>query len=108
MTDQARKEKQQVFVTQEDIRVIKNEVEMIASKLAVVHDALVGNPIGQDGGLVRRVFDVEEAFANYRGKVDAILIVYKQNRFYLKALYLLAGGFIMTLASLIFTHIFKK
>lgn len=49
----------QVAVTQEDIRVIKQDVSKLSSTLYEVHQAIVGNSMSRDGGIVQRVIDLE-------------------------------------------------
>lgn len=98
----------QVHVTQEDVRQIKADVEKISSKINLVHDALIGNPISQDGGMVKRLDEVEENQKTLDTKVNNLISVYKENRRYLYWLCSCAGGLIISLADILFQHIFKK
>jgi len=90
-------EKHQVQVTQEDIRNIKKEVEHIATKLDIVHDALIGNPIAKDGGLVKRITDAEI-------EIKKVSVITRSNKIYLNLLWCAAGGLVMAIIGLITRH----
>ena len=62
----------QAEVTQEDIRVIKQEVEKLSSTLDKVYNALVGSELGKDGGLVKRLYQAEQELAILKEKVETI------------------------------------
>jgi len=64
----------QVEVTQEDIRVIKQEVEKLSSTLDKVHNALVGSELGKDGGLIERLSIAEHDLEGIKKKVEDIEI----------------------------------
>lgn len=57
---QQQETRQAQSVTQEDIKLIKQDVNKLFSTLNEVHQAIVGSNIGKDGGLVQRIFDLEK------------------------------------------------
>ena len=50
---------ERVSVTQADIREIKSEVSILSNQFRQVYDAIVGNAMTKDGGLVQRIIDTE-------------------------------------------------
>lgn len=95
-------QQKQAGVTQEDIRIIKNDVAEIGTKLNLVLDALVGNSLSKDGGVVKRMFDIESLIPKVNSRLAEVERVYKEKLFYMKVLWFVGGGFLMTLVSLIF------
>jgi hypothetical protein len=93
MEHQSREQKQ-VVLTQEDIRGIKKDVTEMKDKLDLVHDALIGNPIAGDGGLVKRIATAEAQLAKMTD-------IAKSNKIYLHMVWACGGAFLMDIIYLI-------
>lgn len=94
--------KKQDAVTQEEIHSIKRDVSIIGDKLNQVLDALVGNTLSKDGGIVGRIVELENQITKSNRRLYDIERVYKEKLFYMKTMWFVAGGFIMTVLALIF------
>jgi hypothetical protein len=82
---------------------VKQEVRKLAIKLGKVHDALIGNEINKDGGLVKRLNDAEDALEALRKSIIEIEKAATKKQVYINIIYLM-GGSILTL---FINHFFK-
>jgi hypothetical protein len=98
----------QVAVTQNDIRAIKKEVEQVSGKVNEVHQALIGSPLAQDGGMVRRLHDCEKDLDALREKITVMERNNVKSELYVKIIWGVSGGLFMAIAALIMNHFFNK
>ena len=85
MEDKEQKEQRyQVAVTQGDIREIKRDVTDLAQKVNEVHAALIGSALVQDGGIVQRLKDCEDAVETLQKKVDEADLAATKREFYVR------------------------
>lgn len=82
---------------------VKQEVRKLAVKLGKVHDALIGNEINKDGGIVKRLTDAEEGLAVVQASIVKIEKEAAKKGVYVNIIYLMGGG----LVTLIINHFFK-
>ena len=101
---ESEKEQLQVAVTQNDIRAIRKEVETVAEKVNDVHQALIGNSLAKDGGIVQRLHDCERDVEFLRTKVIDIEKNNVKAGVYMKVIWGMAG---IILAALL-NHFFGK
>lgn len=94
----------QVAVTQNDIRAIRKEVETVAGKVNDVHQALIGNSLAKDGGIVQRLHDCERDVEALQAKVVSIEKDNVKSSLYMRIIWGLAG--IIIAAAL--NHFFGK
>lgn len=99
-------EHHQVALTQNEIRQVKIEVGEIAKQVSEVHQALIGNALAKDGGLVRRVEECETAVLELNQKIDDLTREADKKEIYIRWLWALATGFITTVFSLLITNYF--
>lgn len=91
MTDQ---QQRQVMATQEDIRGIKKDVAEMKDNIDIMRDALIGNPLSKDGGLIKRMLDAEV-------EIKKIGAIKRSNQIYLNLVWMCGGGFIMVVIDLL-------
>lgn len=96
-----------VAATQGDIRAIKKEVSGMAEKLSEIYQALVGNPLSDDGGLVKRLQICEKKLNDQDARIEAIEKKDVQSDLYLKIIWGLGGVVITAALAFIFNHVFK-
>jgi hypothetical protein len=88
---------------QNELFEIKQDVRKLAIKLTKVHDALIGNEINKDGGIVKRLIDAEEGLEVVKKAITEIEKQATKKGVYVNIIYLMGGGIV----TLIINHFFK-
>lgn len=101
-------EKKQFTVMQSDIEQIKLRMTSLGSQMDKMYFALMGNEIAQDGGLVRRIVDLETDVKEIKEQLIEINADASKNRWHVNVMWGAGGAVIMALFSLFLSYIFKK
>lgn len=94
------------IVTQGDIRRIKEDITQVTNQVQEVHHAVVGSKLGKDGGLVQRIIDCEQTLDEIRKQIRAIENQDNKREIYVRIIWALAAGLIMTIFSLVINYYF--
>lgn len=96
-----------VTATQHDISEIKSEVTLLSIKLTKVHDALIGNEMSKDGGLVQRIIDSEQEVEKLKTRISTLESISNRQAFYVKVIWGLGGTTTATIFAYILKLVFK-
>lgn len=88
----------------EDIHDIKNKLDVALPKIDLMYSALIGNKLANDGGLFKRMNDVEDDIIEIREDVEKIKAVKTRQQIYITLL-CMATSSILTI---IITHFINK
>lgn len=80
------------IVTQEDIRLIKQDVSKLSNTLSEVHQAIIGNSMTRDGGIVQRVIDLENEASSLSNRIIAISAKMTKAELYVKIIWAMGGS----------------
>ena len=106
--DKEQKEQQyRVAVTQGDIREIKRDVTELAVKVNDIHVAFIGSKLADDGGIMKRIKDLEEGVEKNKERIDAFELSTKEKLFYLRIIWGIGGALALAIITIV-GHIFLK
>ena len=94
-------------VIKQDVHDIKNELQKWKLELPMIreiHESLTGNKISKDGGLVKRVENVEIKILEVEESVESIKISKSKQQVFINIIY----GAIGALLSIIVSHFINK
>ena len=101
------KEKQyRVAVTQGDIREIKRDVTQLTTKINDIHVAFVGSPLAKDGGIMKRIEDLEVGVKENRKAIETFEMNNKERMFYTKWIWGIGGALALALITIVLQYIF--
>lgn len=107
MSDQEEKEERyRIHVTQGDIREIKRDVTDLAAKINDIHVAFVGSPLAKDGGIMKRIEDLEIAIAENRTKIDECAMDGKERMLQTKIIWSVGGALALAVLTIVLQTIF--
>jgi len=92
----------------DDIRQMKKDISDFGQKLDTIYYALVGNELAQDGGLIRRVADLEMQKAALAERVDILEKAALKASVRLHIIWGLGGAILAIVFSVIVDHVLKK
>ena len=101
-------EQKKVLATQDDIQEIKKEVYEHGKILNEVHMALIGSPLGKDGGIVRRLEQCEIEAEELRRAIDKVALASQKSTTYIRIIWGMGGAIITGACTLIFYLFIKK
>ncbi|GEM_PF-1923065 len=96
---------------EQEVHDIKNKLqrwEVDMYLLKEVHEALIGNRIGQDGGLVKRVTKIENSVDEMCDRLEEVEKKEDQSSLYIKIIWTLGGTLVGTVLTLIARHFISK
>lgn len=85
---------------QHDINLIKNNLSTFGLKLSLVYDALVGNEIAKDGGLVEEIKKMKEFNRSLSSRVSKVERDQTRKQLYINIIY----GAVGVIITLLITH----
>ena len=100
-------EQEEINKTRAGIRLMKLDVIEIKSGLVDIKTALLGSPLTQDGGLIKRVFENESRMDKLTIRVSEIERREDKQNVYIKILWTIGGTALVLLAGAIVTHYIK-
>lgn len=101
-------EHQQFKTMQGDIEQIKQSQVQQGKQMDKIAQALLGNEIGKDGGLVGRIEDLEKELTKTKIELETVKQEAAKSRWHLNIVYLCCGAVAMGILGQILTFIFKK
>lgn len=100
-------EQQEINKTRAGIRLMKQDVEEIKTGLDLIKTALLGSPLTQDGGLIKRVGEIERRQDKLTIEVSDIARREEKQSVYIKILWTIAGTVLVLLTGAVLTHYIK-
>lgn len=95
-----------VAVTQGDIREIKRDVTDMQQKVNELHTAFVGSTLSKDGGILKRIEDLEIALEENKQRIDAFEVNNKERMLYIKWIWGIGGALGLALITIALNYIF--
>ncbi len=95
------------LVTHKDIEAVRQEFELISERVTEIHVALMGSTLSRDGGMIKRLADLEEDAEDIRLTVEAIARKNMKNNFYIHIIFAIGGALLMSIYNQIIAHLFK-
>jgi len=105
MTDE---EKRQFTHMQTDIESIKISMTSMGNQVDKMYLALMGSDIAKDGGLVRRIEDLEKNVEEIKTDLTVIKADASKSRWHVNVMWGASGAVAMALFSLLLSYLFKK
>jgi hypothetical protein len=82
---------------------LRKELYEIKGTLHLVHSALIGNPLTNDGGMVKRMVEAEERVENIEKKIISMDKINIKLKVYVAILWAMAGSVATSIFVLIIT-----
>lgn len=94
--------------THGDLQAIKKDLEDVAETVREVHQAIVGNHLTQDGGMVRRLLECEKDIEDIQNMVETIERNNVKSNTYLHIAYAIGGAFLTMVITMAVNKLFGK
>ena len=100
-------EQEEIYKTRAGLRLMKVDVVEIRSDITSIKTALIGSEIGQDGGLVKRMYENESRVDKMDIRIGILERNDEKKGIYIKILWTIAGAILGALVVAITTHYIK-
>ena len=100
-------EQEEVYKTRAGLRLMKVDVVEIRSDITSIKTALIGSEIGQDGGLVKRMYENESRVDKMDIRIGVLERNDEKKGIYIKILWTVAGAVAGALVVAITAHFIK-
>lgn len=87
---------------------IEKQVYDIKKLLSQVHDAIIGNPLSRDGGMARRLHDVEKQMENLETQITETKMKQAKQNIYVIIMWTSLGGVATAIFAYILSLLFNR